>query len=76
MHGVGEFCPEVELPPVIGGVSLDVHGNGAFGVYFRPRGNDLFQLVAGTAGVGGEVGHQVVFHVVYPLVADGFQIVA
>ena len=43
---------------------------------FRPHGNDLLQFVAGTACVGGEVGHQVIFHVVYPLVADGFQIIA
>ena len=76
MHGVGEFSPEVELPPIIGSVVLDFHGNGAFRMEFRPHGNDLLQLVAGTAGVGGEVGHQVIFHVVNPLVADSFQIIA
>ena len=74
--GCGKFGPEVELPPIIGSVVLDFHGNGAFRVDFSPRGNDLLQLVAGTAGVCCKVGHQVIFHVVYPLVADGFQIVA
>ena len=42
---------------------------------FSPHGDDLFQLVAGTAGVSCEIGHQIVSHVVYPLVADSFQIV-